>query len=80
MMQEKSGMKEIRIGLVLYGGVSLAVYINGVTTELWNLLRASRARQNRNERDKLDDTAEIYAELLDRLECLTGNDLRVVSM
>ena len=78
MTQEKSGMKEIRVGLVLYGGVSLAVYINGVTTELWHLLRASRARQNKSERDKLDGTAEIYAELLDKLERLTGNDLRVV--
>lgn len=71
-------MKEIRIGLVLYGGVSLAVYINGVTTELWNLLRASRARQNGSEKDKLDNTAKIYAELLDKLECLTANDFRVV--
>jgi len=25
-------MKELRIGLVLYGGVALAVYINGVVT------------------------------------------------
>lgn len=34
---EKS--REIRIGLVLYGGVSLAVYINGVAQEFFNAVR-----------------------------------------
>jgi hypothetical protein len=33
---------EIRIGLVLYGGVSLAIYIYGVVFEVWRLVRASR--------------------------------------
>lgn len=35
--------KELRIALVCYGGVSLAVYMHGVTKELWKVLRASRA-------------------------------------
>lgn len=35
--------KELRIGLVCYGGVSLAVYMHGVTKEVWNLARASRS-------------------------------------
>jgi patatin-related protein len=34
--------KELRIALVCYGGVSLAVYMHGVTKEVWKLLRASR--------------------------------------
>ena len=34
---------ELRIALVLYGGVSLAVYMHGVTKELHKLVRASRA-------------------------------------
>ena len=34
--------KELRIALVCYGGISLAVYMHGVTKELWNLARASR--------------------------------------
>ncbi|MFM5884233.1 MAG: patatin-like protein [Novosphingobium sp.] len=34
--------KELRIALVCYGGVSLAVYMHGVTKELWKLARASR--------------------------------------
>ena len=35
--------KELRIALVCYGGISLAVYMHGVTKELWKLARASRA-------------------------------------
>ncbi|MGC8020806.1 hypothetical protein ACP3WW_24125, partial [Salmonella enterica] len=35
--------KELRIALVCYGGVSLAVYMHGVTKELWKTLQASRA-------------------------------------
>lgn len=34
--------REIRIGLVLYGGVSLAIYEYGVTLEFLRLVRASR--------------------------------------
>ncbi|MDD7910646.1 patatin-like protein [Pseudovibrio exalbescens] len=34
---------ELRLALVLYGGVSLAVYMHGVTRELLNLQRASKA-------------------------------------
>ncbi len=58
--------KELRVGLVLYGGVSLGVYINGVVTEIWNALRASRDAG-------LDDckaggkTDTVYRELLDAL-------------
>ena len=73
-------MKELRIGFVLYGGVSLAVYMNGITTELWHLLRASRRRQDgeKNACDGLGDTTVIYAELLDELRDLCKKDLRVV--
>ncbi|MGB3752725.1 MAG: patatin-like protein [Parerythrobacter sp.] len=34
--------KELRIALVCYGGVSLAIYMHGVTKEIWKLARASR--------------------------------------
>ena len=33
---------ELRLALVLYGGVSLAVYMHGITREFLNLVRASR--------------------------------------
>ncbi len=35
--------KELRIALVCYGGVSLAVYMHGITKEVWKLAQASRA-------------------------------------
>jgi patatin-related protein len=35
--------RELRIGLVCYGGVSLAIYMHGVTKELHKLVSASRA-------------------------------------
>ena len=35
--------RELRLALVCYGGVSLAVYMHGVTREILKLVRASRA-------------------------------------
>ena len=34
--------KELRIALICYGGISLAVYMHGVTKEVWRASRASR--------------------------------------
>jgi hypothetical protein len=36
--------QEVRLAIVLYGGVSLAVYINGVVQELLRLVRATSDR------------------------------------
>ena len=36
-------MREVRLGLVCYGGVSLAIYMHGVTKEIYKLIRAARA-------------------------------------
>ncbi|MDA9500276.1 hypothetical protein [Bradyrhizobium sp. CCBAU 11357] len=33
--------REIRFGIVMYGGVSLAIYINGVTNELYEMACAT---------------------------------------
>jgi hypothetical protein len=33
--------REIRFAVVMYGGVSLAIYINGVARELLNMVRAT---------------------------------------
>ncbi len=35
--------KELRLALVCYGGISLAVYMHGITKEIWHLVSASRA-------------------------------------
>ncbi|MFS0735869.1 patatin-like protein [Sphingomonas sp. 1P06PA] len=34
--------KELRLALVCYGGISLAVYMHGITKEIWRLARAGR--------------------------------------
>ncbi|MBO0344803.1 patatin-like protein [Roseibium sp. CAU 1637] len=45
---------ELRLALVFYGGVSLAIYMHGVSREVLNLVRASARR---DERGLLNDTA-----------------------
>src|SRR5581483_5112549 len=43
-------LREVRLGLVCYGGVSLAIYMHGVTKELYKLVRAARAFENAYDR------------------------------
>ena len=68
--------KELRIALICYGGVSLAVYMHGVTRELWQLARASR--------DHLGGGASrggvhtVYRDLLEMLEERSDLRLRVL--
>ncbi|ABC63306.1 patatin-like protein [Erythrobacter litoralis] len=68
--------KELRIALVCYGGVSLAVYMHGVTKEIWNLARASRAYHSGE--DAPSGSARIYGELLRRIEEREQLRLRVL--
>ena len=69
--------KELRLALVCYGGVSLAIYMHGITKEVWKLLRASAAR---GEPDRAIagtvDTEAVYLDLLDALG--SRLDLRVM--
>ena len=37
--QSNGRCREVRIGLVMYGGVSLAIYMNGVANELFRAVR-----------------------------------------
>ena len=57
--------KELRLALVCYGGVSLAVYMHGITKELWRLARASRAYHDGAPCAPGSET--IYRELLERI-------------
>lgn len=66
-------MKELRIGVVLYGGVSLAIYMNGITTELWHAIRASRLPP-----DKLTGTEKLYRALLDEVARESGTQIAIV--
>lgn len=57
--------KELRLALVCYGGVSLAVYMHGVTKEIWQLARASRAFHNH---DKTQGVSAVYHDLLETIQ------------
>jgi patatin-related protein len=71
--------KELRLALIFFGGVSLAVYMHGISKELLKLIRASSALHAITDRaarakasffDKADakdpeyDTEQVYFELL----------------
>lgn len=61
--------KELRLALVCYGGVSLAVYMHGIVKEAWKLLRASRAFHDEapDARASLHDSEIVYADLLEAM-------------
>ena len=55
--------KELRIALVCYGGVSLAVYMHGVTKEIFKLVRAARALDAALDADRaMESVADPFAE------------------
>ena len=68
--------KELRLALVCYGGVSLAVYMHGITKEVWRLARASRAVHDRAE--PAAGSEAIYHDLLTELEAQAGTRIRVL--
>lgn len=72
--------KELRIALICYGGVSLAVYMHGVTKEIWHLARASRSFHAGQKAGIFAEkgSAAIYAELLDTIAGEQGVALRVL--
>ncbi|WP_349357357.1 patatin-like protein [Stappia sp.] len=70
---------ELRLALVLYGGVSLAVYMHGITREFLNLVRASRRREARGLGGaglRAEDSVVAYEEFLELFAPTL--DLRVV--
>ena len=68
--------KELRIALVCYGGSSLAVYMHGVTKEVWRLAKASRSF-HAGEADEGGSQA-VYGELLRRIRQEGELELRVL--
>jgi len=74
--------KELRLALICYGGISLAVYMHGITKEIWNLARASRDwHHDRAIRDRAKGTKglpALYAEILSDIESDAELRLRVV--
>jgi patatin-related protein len=68
--------KELRIALVCYGGISLAVYMHGVTKEIWRLAKASRA-YHAAEPDE-GGSQSVYMQMLRRIGAEQGIELRVL--
>jgi patatin-related protein len=61
--------KELRLGVVCYGGVSLAIYMNGIVREMQNLVVASRALEAGVPEEQLSGSARAYYRALaDRYE------------
>lgn len=69
--------KELRLALVCYGGISLAVYMHGITKEVWHLLRASHALAAGEE--PADPVERLYRDLLAELEEQGGTRVRVIA-
>jgi patatin-related protein len=68
--------KELRIALVCYGGVSLAVYMHGITKEIWRLAKSSQAVHSSDDADAGRD--DVYARLLRTIAAEADMDLRVL--
>ncbi|MHA6719297.1 patatin-like protein [Sphingomonas sp. RS6] len=64
--------RELRLALVCYGGISLAVYMHGITKEVWHLAQASCAAQDG------EGPSSIYRELIEEIGAKTCVRLRVL--
>ncbi|HEV7232610.1 MAG TPA: patatin-like protein, partial [Sphingorhabdus sp.] len=69
--------KELRLALICYGGVSLAVYMHGVTREIWHLLRASRAYHDGTSPGAGSEA--IYRDIIADMEAKAGVKMRVLA-
>jgi patatin-related protein len=68
--------KELRIALVCYGGISLAVYMHGITKEVWRLAKASRAYHACEPSE--GGSEAVYRALIERLAAEGDTELRVM--
>lgn len=64
-------IKEIRFAVVMYGGVSLAVYMNGIAQELLNLVRTTSGPSVSQE--AAEGTLAVYQEIASHLTKKTGD-------
>ena len=68
--------RELRLALVCYGGISLAVYMHGITKEVWRLARASRAFHDRA--PPSTGSEAVYRAVLEAIEAQSGVKLRIM--
>ena len=68
--------RELRLALVCYGGISLAIYMHGITKEVWRLARASRAFHDGAPASTGSEA--VYRDILQEIEAKAGIRLRVM--
>src|SRR5919108_442310 len=64
----KDETRELRLALVCYGGVSLAIWMHGVTKELQKLVEASEAYDDPARGRPPGGTEAVYYDMLEALE------------
>lgn len=64
--------KELRLALVFFGGVSLAVYQHGINREILNLVRASKLFHSEGSGEGHDADLEFHRSFPDEMEHSTG--------
>ena len=69
--------KELRLALVCYGGISLAVYMHGITKEVWRMVRASRACHAGE--PAAGGSQGVYRALIEEIETLADLKVRVLA-
>ena len=68
--------KELRLALICYGGISLAVYMHGITKEVWRLARASK--ESHAGEPPSSGSQAVYRRLLEEIQLNSGIRLRVL--
>ncbi|MBE2214175.1 MAG: patatin-like protein [Opitutaceae bacterium] len=72
-------VREVRFAVVMYGGVSLAIYIHGVARELWHLVRATARHPDGSPvvpPDRLTGSERVYRMLSHALPECEGDAAR----
>lgn len=69
--------KELRLALICYGGISLAIYMHGITKEIWHLACASRDFHEGGTPSA--SSRGVYHDLLALIERETDTRVRVIT-
>src|SRR4051812_30464816 len=64
----KGDVKELRIALVCYGGVSLAIYMHGITKEIQRAVQAAVREERGIDSDDETQSEQAYRGILASLE------------
>ena len=67
-MSDSEPRKETRLAVVMYGGVSLAVYINGIAQELYRMVSATGEPSGAPQQDSSWGTEPVYKKIRDMLK------------